>query len=279
MATTQEQLIDHLDNTRLGRGADDMENQPGTDPETIREWSQLRLAVEGIRQAGLYEQIKSVKEEWLASRPFTAQVDATRVATITLTSQPAGPKPAESKPAGAILRSITRTTIRVAACLVILGGGAAIYKYTMTNSAGIFAQYCSTYDLNTSRGATATTDEMDQAYKNKNWAAVTELFKKKKAKNNKTYFLAGMADLESKKYDDAIGMFQQVMAANSQSGSDYFEDEAEFYLAMSWLARNDVKEAMPLLDKIRADKNHLYHDVVVKMSTLDLLIAGYKDLN
>jgi hypothetical protein len=267
MATTQEQLIDHLDNTRLGLGADDMKNEPDTDPETIREWSQLRLAVEGIRQAGLYEQIKSVKAEWLAQQEM-----------MTMPA-PAGPNPAESKPAGAILRSITRTTIRVAACLVILGGGAAIYKYTMTNSAGIFAQYCSTYDLNTSRGATVPADEMDEAYKNKNWTAVTELFKKKKAKNNKTYFLAGMADLESNKYDDAIGMFQQVMAANSQSGSDYFEDEAEFYLAMSWLARNDVKEAMPLLDKIRADKNHLYHDVVVKMSTLDLRIAGYKDLN
>jgi tetratricopeptide (TPR) repeat protein len=267
MATTQEQLIDHLDNTRLDRGADDMNDQRDTDPETIREWSQLCLAVEGIRQAGLYEQIKSVKTEWLAQQ-------AVKTMPASADSNPAG-----SKPVGAILRSIARTTIRVAACLVVLGGGAAIYKYTMTNSAGIFAQYCSTYDLNTSRGATATADEMDQAYKNKNWTAVTELFKKKKAKNNKTYFLAGMADLESKKYDDAIGMFQQVMAANSQTGSDYFEDEAEFYLAMSWLARNDVKEAMPLLDKIRADKNHLYHDVVVKMSTLDLRIARYKDLN
>jgi tetratricopeptide (TPR) repeat protein len=267
MATTQEQLIDHLDNTRLDRGTDAMDNQPDADPETIREWSQLRLAVEGIRQAGLYEQIESVKAEWLAQQ------------TVKTMPAPAGPKPAESKPAGAIILSITRMTIRVAACLVILGGGAAIYKYTMTNSAGIFAQYCSTYDLNTSRGATIPADEMDEAYKNKNWTAVTELFKKKSPKTNKTYFLAGMADLESKKYDDAIGMFQQVMAANSQSGSDYFEDEAEFYLAMSWLARNDVKEAMPLLDKIRADKNHLYHDVVVKMSTLDLRIAGYKDLN
>jgi tetratricopeptide (TPR) repeat protein len=275
MATTQEQLIDHLDNTRLNRGADNMENQPDADPETIREWSQLRLAVEGIRQAGLYEQIESVKTEWLAQQA----VKTMPAIHMSAMPAPAGPKPAESKPAGAIIRSITRTAIRVAACLFILGSGAAIYKYTMTNSAGIFSQYCSTYDLNTSRGANAPADEMDEAYKNKNWTAVTELFKKKSPKTNKTYFLAGMADLESKKYDDAIGMFQQVMAANSQSGSDYFEDEAEFYLAMSWLARNDVKEAMPLLDKIRADKNHLYHDVVVKMSTLDLRIAGYKDLN
>jgi hypothetical protein len=47
---------------------------------------------------------------------------------------------------------------------------------------------------------------------------------------------------------------------------------------MAWLARNDVKEAMPLLDKIRADKTHLYHDVVIRMSSLDLRIAAYKDL-
>ena len=47
---------------------------------------------------------------------------------------------------------------------------------------------------------------------------------------------------------------------------------------MAWLARNDVKEAIPLLDKIKADKTHLYHDVVVRMSSLDLRIAAYKDL-
>jgi tetratricopeptide (TPR) repeat protein len=264
MATMQEQLIDHLDNTRLTNGAIDMDNQIGTDPETIRELSQLRFAVEGIRQAGLYEQIRSVRTEWLAQQKVVAMPATNRNGAV--------------KPVGTVIRTITRTTLRVAACLFILGGGVAIYKYTMTNSAGIYSQYCSTYDLNTSRGK-APADEMDEAYKNKNWGAVTELFKKKKEKTNKTYFLAGMADLEAKKYDDAIGMFQQVMAANSQSGSDYFEDEAEFYLAMSWLARNDVKEAMPLLDKIRADKNHLYHDVVVKMSTLDLRIAEYKDLN
>jgi tetratricopeptide (TPR) repeat protein len=119
---------------------------------------------------------------------------------------------------------------------------------------------------------------MEEAYKARNWSGVDDAFKKKKVKNNKSYFLEGMADMEAKKYDDAIGMFQQVMAANNLAGSDYFEDEAEFYLAMAWLARNDVKEAMPLLDKIKADKTHLYHDVVVKMSSLDLRIAAYKDL-
>jgi tetratricopeptide (TPR) repeat protein len=192
-------------------------------------------------------------------------------------AQQAAAAAAAAPQTGTVIRNISRIAMRVAACVLILAGGTAVYKYMSTSASHIYSEYSQPYDLNTSRGAAAR-DEMDEAYRSKNWTAVTDLFKRKKDKNNKTYFLAGMAALESKNYDDAIGMFQQVIAANTQSGGDYFEDEAEFYLAMSWLARNEVKEAMPLLDKIRADKNHLYHDVVMRMSTLDLRIAQYKEL-
>jgi tetratricopeptide (TPR) repeat protein len=256
MVMNREQLIDHLDSTHLGKGSVDMDTRISEDPETALEWNQLRLAVDAVEQAAIYEKVSFIRTEWLA-RSSAATTPATG--------------------SGAVIRSISRTALRAASVIFIIGASAAIYKYTVTGSTGLYSAYCTPYELNTSRGA-ATQDEMEEAYKNKNWAAVTDGFKKKKVKDNKSYFLAGMADLEAKKYDDAIGMFQQVMAANSLSGSDYFEDEAEFYLAMSWLARNDIKEAMPLLDKIRADKTHLYHDVVVKMSSLDLRIAEYKDL-
>ena len=249
-----EQLVDQFDKTFSAKGSAAADPQFLSDPEAAREYGYLQMAVEGVLETGLYEQIGSVKAQWMAQQ-----------ATV------AAPKP------GAVIRSISRITMRVAACALILAGGTVVYKYMSTSASHIYSEYSQPYDLNTSRGAAAQ-DEMDAAYRSKNWTAVTELFKKKKDKNNKTYFLAGMAALESKNYDDAIGMFQQVIAANTQSGGDYFEDEAEFYLAMSWLARNEVKEAMPLLDKIRADKNHLYHDVVMRMSTLDLRIAQYKEL-
>jgi tetratricopeptide (TPR) repeat protein len=249
-----EQLVDQFDKTFSAKGSAEADPQFLSDPEAAREWGYLQMAVEGVQETGLYQQIGSVKAQWMAQQ-----------ATV------AAPKP------GAVIRNISRITMRVAACILILAGGTVVYKYMSTSASHIYSEYSQPYDLNTSRGAAAQ-DEMDAAYRSKNWTAVTELFKKKKDKNNKTYFLAGMAALESKNYDDAIGMFQQVIAANTQSGGDYFEDEAEFYLAMSWLARNEVKEAMPLLDKIRADKNHLYHDVVVRMSTLDLRIAQYKEL-
>lgn len=249
MVLNREQLIDQLDISHLGQGSADMDTRIAADPETSQEWKQLRLAVDAVEQAALYEKVSIVRAEWLAQRS-----------------------------GGAVVRSISRLALRAAAVVLVIGASAAIYKYTVTSSSGIYSAYYTAYDLNTSRGATSAQDDMEQAYKARNWSAVDDAFKKKKVKGNKSYFLEGMADMEAKKYDEAIGMFQQVMAANSLAGSDYFEDEAEFYLAMAWLARNDVKEAMPLLDKIKADKTHLYHDVVVRMSSLDLRIAAYKDL-
>jgi len=253
MSMKHEQLVDQFDKTFSDKGSGEPDPLFLSDAEATREWSYLRMAVEGVQETGLYEQIESVKTQWLVQRASAAE------------------------PSGAVIRNISRITMRAAACVLILAGGTAVYKYMSTSANHIYSEYTQPYDLNTSRGATPQ-DEMDEAYRNKNWTAVTGLFNKKKDKSNKTYFLSGMAALESRRYDDAIGMFQQVIAANTQSGGDYFEDEAEFYLAMSWLARNEVKEAMPLLDKIRADKNHLYHDVVVRMSTLDLRIAQYKEL-
>jgi tetratricopeptide (TPR) repeat protein len=259
MVLNREQLIDHLDRTHAGQASVDMDTRIAADPETSQEWKQLRLAVDAVGQAALYEQISTVRASWLSNRTDTGPV-------------------VEIKPGVTIVRSISRVALRAAAVILVIGSSAALYKYTVTSSKGMYSAYYSGYDLNTSRGATAAQDDMEEAYKACNWSGVDDAFKKKKVKDNKSYFLEGMADMESKKYDEAIGMFQQVMAANNLSGSDYFEDEAEFYLAMAWLARNDVKEAMPLLDKIKADKTHLYHDVVMKMSSLDLRIAAYKDL-
>lgn len=251
MSDKQEQLIDRLDESLRGNSSAEMEVH--ADPETAREWHYLHLAVEAIQDAGLQEQVAAVKTSWLAQQSEAA------------------------KPSGAVVRSLYRNILRVAACIFILSGGAAVYKYTSTTSSGVFGKYYSSYNLSATRGA-GVQDALEQAYANKDWASVVSLFGTVKEKDNKSYFLTGMADLELKRYDDAIDKFQHVIAANVRTGGEYFQDEAEFYLAMSWIARNDVNEAMPLLEKIKANKNHLYYETVSKMSFRDLRIIQYKNL-
>ncbi|HXB90737.1 MAG TPA: hypothetical protein VNU72_00545 [Puia sp.] len=258
----QQSLIDHLDARIHGNGSPEMEKLINEDPETAREWYHLQEASEALQHTGLYEQVGHVKAEWKAS-PHAFQ------ANTTSTEQGARPNN------GAVVRTLYRNVLRAAACIFIISGGATLYKYSSTNPTNFYSKYYTSYNLNASRGVGAE-DVQEQAYTDKNWANVIDLFDKSKDKTNKSYFLAGMADLELKKYDDAIGKFQHIIAANALSGGDYFQDEAEFYLAMSWLGRGDANEALPLLEKIRDNPRHSYHNVVVKMSTLDIRILEYK---
>jgi tetratricopeptide (TPR) repeat protein len=96
-------------------------------------------------------------------------------------------------------------------------------------------------------------------------------------KNNKSYFLAGMADMELKNQAAAVPLFEQIIANNRQSGENYFQDEAEYYLAMAYLGSNAPAKAIVLLRKIKGDKDHLYNRVVNEMSWLDLNIVEYKN--
>ena len=244
-------LIDHLDKSLQGEGSPEMEQLIANDAETAREWNYLLAAVDAIQEAGLHEQVGTVREEWKIQQTQTAV------------------------PAGGVVRRMSRNMAKIAAILVVMAGGAAFYKYATISSGSLYDRYYSSYDLNTSRGAEDVT-AMERAYHDKNWNAVLNQFNASK-RDNKTDFLAGMADLELKKYDDAIEHFEQIIAVNAQAGADYFQDEAQYYLAISWLAKDKVNEALPILEKIRANKDHLFHDKVEHMSFLDLRLVQYKE--
>ena len=264
-------LIDQLDETLRGKGSAEVEQRISRDPEMAREWLQLNMAVEAVQETGLYEQVAAMKSVWLAQQSANPGAGFVR--------DRSGLAEAETDPAvrsGGSVRTMYLKAMRVAAMLLILAGGAAVFKYTVTSSSGLYGKYFTSYVLNTNRG-NETKTALEDAFADKQWEVVLTLFHASKTKDNKAYFLTGMADLELNNYVDAIDKFQQVIATNVLTGSDYFQDEAEYYLAMSWLASNNANEAYPLLEKIKANKGHLYHSVVDKMSFTDLRIAQYKN--
>jgi tetratricopeptide (TPR) repeat protein len=166
--------------------------------------------------------------------------------------------------------------MRAAAVILIITTGSAVFKYVSVSSGSLYERYYSGYSLNTSRGA-GETDAITEAYNSKDWNTVRDLAAAARTRTNQTDFLAGMAALELKQYPDAISHFEQIIAVNTHAGTDYYQDEAEYYLAISWLAHKSVNEAMPLLEKIRADQHHKFHDKVEKMSFFDLRLAQYKE--
>jgi hypothetical protein len=280
-------LIDHLDESFTAtpdsvspEASATMQRLIAEDEDASREWLYLQLAVDTVQDAGLREQVAAVRKQWetqtVAAREAQAAAASDSMApaqdqpTNTTTDQ------AAMANSGAVVRNLYRNMMRVAACAVLIAGGACIFKYVRLSSSSLYSEYYMSYEINTSRGAVSQ-DAIEKAYTAKNWSGVLALFSTGKDRNNKTDFLAGLADLELKKFDDAIAHFEQIIASNSHSGGDYFEDEAEYYLAISWLAKDKVNEAMPVLEKIRANKEHLYHDKVEKMSFTDLRLVQYKE--
>jgi len=270
-------LIDHLDKDFAGSNdqvapetAAATERMITEDEEAAKEWAYLKLAVEAVQEAGLYQQVAAVRQTW-ENQSLTEE---RRVESTTEGAAQDHP-PAENT-SGGVVRNLYRNMMRAAAVILVVLAGGAIFKYVRLSSSSLYSEYYAAYELNTSRGA-AGQDAIEQAFTARNWTEVLTLSADTKTGSNKSEFLAGMADLELKKFDDAIAHFEQIIASNTHSGQDYFEDEAEYYLAMSWLATRKVNEAMPILEKIRANKSHLYHDKVEKMSFTDLRLVQYKE--
>ena len=265
-------LVDHLDENRTGRISADLEKSIDGDPEATQEWYYLNLAVEAVRNTGLYEQVGTVRETLLAE-PEEQGITQSFIAVPA--NQPS--KTAAGKPSGAIIRSIGRYGFRAAACILVVASSTVVYKYVTVSSSSLYDRYFSAYAVNISRGE-STEPLVVQAYTNKDWNAVLSLANAAGArKDNQTEFLAGMADLQLNRCDDAITHFEQIIAANAQASTDYYQDEAEYYLAISWLACKKVNQAMPILEKIKADPHHQYHQKVAEMSFFDLRLVQYKE--
>lgn len=281
-------LVDRLDEKLAGNPNAELDRLLDRDPEAAQEWHYMHLAVEAIKEAGLYEQVSAAKAGLQTERATTgtqqaitgAQQATTAAQQATTAAQPVAdaptPSTSGSRTAGAIVRSIYNYRLRAAACILILASSAFLYKYLSISSQTLYDRYYSGYDLNTSRGAGAPSPIV-KAYDAKDWPSVVSLARTAPNKDNQTEFLAGMADLELKQYGDAIPHFEQIIAVNTHAGTDYYQDEAEYYLAISWLALGKVNEAMPTLEKIRADVHHQYHEKVAKMSFFDLRLAQYKE--
>lgn len=248
-------LINYLDRTLEEREMREVEALINTDPEARQQWQYLQLAVEAVEYAALYDQVAAVKENFRTIQPET-------VATA-------------SHKRGNLIR--LRSVLSMAAVLLLFVA-AGTYKYFTTSATQVYQQAFIAYTLQTTRGQATITD-IEQAYRNRNWNAVIATFNTintSSLTDNKTLFLAGMAHLQLQHFATAGDLFKQVLANNARTSDDYFQDEAQFYLAMSELGGNNIQPAVQLLQQIRADKQHLYHDQAARIGNLDLQILKIK---
>ena len=234
--TTTELLIQYLDGDLDEAQAAGIKNKLDQDELAREELNNLRMAKEAVAAYGKRNRVGLIHKEMMEELKT------------------------ESPARGGVVKSILRYSLRIAAILILAAGSFFSYQYFSATPEKLFSQNFTSFTIHETRGA--DTSALTEAYQQNNMPGVIEQFKLLQQPKADDYFLTGNAFLNTLQPAKAIDAFVTMEQKNKINNTHYYEEDMEYYLAMSYLAANEVDKALPLLKKINADINHPYHQHV-----------------
>jgi len=233
-----EKLVQYLDDELAGSEKETFEQQLAADKNLYEELESLKVAREAVKIFGLQQKVSGIHQHMMLEIQ--------------------GPDK-KINPA----RRILRYSIAVAASVLLIVGGIVGYNFYTLSSNKVFASNYRPYELSTVRdGDTQQVSPVEKAYREKDYKKVVELQEQYNSILVKETFLAAMSYAELANNTKAIDGFKKVIAENENAGTSLFKDEAEYYLALTYISNKDYDFALDLLRKTRDNPNHLYHDKV-----------------
>ncbi|MFT3704051.1 MAG: hypothetical protein QM802_16915 [Agriterribacter sp.] len=214
-----------------------------------QEYEYMKHAVSAVQLSGMHARVKNI-----ATAHFAATTNESKVAKIG---------------------SIGFYALRVAAVVVVLLISYTALVYATTTPEQIFADSFSNYDLPTSRSASRIAT-IDQLYKMEKWQAVMDITSAESSSTQKNLFLAGMAAIQLNKIDAATSFFNKVQQLNKISQNKSYQDESEFYLALTYIKLKKIPEAESLLTTIKENPEHAYHSQASKISSFKTKLLSWK---
>ncbi len=231
--TNTQLLTQYLDGELTAESAGQLQQRINTDKALEEELENLKISLEAVKSFGLRGRVSAI---------HTGMMKELQQETLPKTGK---------------IRDLTWYSLRIAAVIIVLAGSAIFYQYTTLSSTSLYEKNFSNYTLHENRG-TYNKSALQAAYETANYQAVINGFEKTKIKNTQDYFLSGNAYLCLDKPSDAIHCFLSIQKLNNQQQTHRYTDDAEYYLAMSYLKNNEPAKALPLFEKIHSNKNHLY---------------------
>lgn len=248
MQPDNEMLIDYLDEQLNQDEADQLERTLQRDIDLSRELQYLKLAIDTVRLDAIKHKVVSIRQSHV--------------------------KGSIVEPAPAILRTMYKTGLRVAAVIVFFLCIAAIYKYTSVSNQSFYDKQFSGYELGNSRGGGSHEAE-DDAYRNKQWNEVISIYNTGTDRTNRQSFLAAMAEMQLNHFQNAISLFENIL--NAKTGDTTYLEESDYYLSLAYLMNHESDKAIQIINKIKANPNHTYYPLVSKFSSIDLKIIELKN--
>jgi predicted negative regulator of RcsB-dependent stress response len=171
----------------------------------------------------------------------------------------------DSKPVGEPrkTRELIRYSIAVAASLLLIVACISGYNFYNLSSNKVFISNYHSYELNTVRDGDSTqVSPVEKAYRAKDYKRIVELISQQRSLTVKETFLAGMSYMELGNNAKAIEELKKVIAGSEDAKNNLFKDQAEYYLALTYIRDKDYDFALDMLRSIKENSGHLYHKKV-----------------
>lgn len=167
------------------------------------------------------------------------------------------------KPAKLVSMNLVQPFIRAAAVLIVIAASWLSYEYINTNRMSMYAELYQPYHVNTERSVAGPIEHrMVEDFRNQQYQAVASTFEKLTETSNREKFLAAYAYMKLQRDKEAQPLFEDILSFNEKTGSKLYQDEAEYYLALTFLHTGQHTLALQLFKKIRQQPSHTYHDQV-----------------
>jgi tetratricopeptide (TPR) repeat protein len=246
-------LIQYLDNELSQEDKTNVENHLKHDTVMQQELENLTLAKSAIKNYGLKKHVGAIHAEMMGEMFVENASSAPRV----------------------IIKRLIKISMKVAAAVFIVMLGVGVYQYTIITPDKVFASNYKPYTLSVNRG-TVEKDFIEKSFQEKKYSAVITQFEALPEASTKESFLAAIAYMETNNYKNAIAAFNSVLAKNELDKAGVYNDDAQYFLALSYLKNNDIKLATPIFETIHNNANHLYNDKVTSTFIRKLKIINWK---
>ena len=158
-----------------------------------------------------------------------------------------------------------------AAVLIIAPLLAFVFVYTTNSSDRLYAAQYQTYRINVDRSASqGTIASLTELYQQARYNEVIKEYQTLNEKGTREKMITAFAYMELQQYESAVPLLDAVIRSNVLTGERLYQDEAEYYLALSLLKTNQLQHAYQVFDKIYVDDEHTFNGRVDKWFMLRL---------
>lgn len=206
-----------------------LEERLRTDGSLQEQLTLLRAAVQALKQFGTSQKVQSIHSEMMK------ELKGGQKAKVISFNKG------------------MRYVLAVAASVVVLFIGVKLYTASQLSPEKLYDQSFVDFNVSTSRGSNENLSTVETHYQQKAYDAVISDLRSTNL-SAKDSLLVGLAYLHQNRPAQAIGFFNHL----AYSAND-FQQDAEFYLSLSYLKNKEYNKALPLMEKISANASHLYH--------------------